>query len=337
MNIFGNGTKYQELQYSLEEDFENDIAFNHKIFFGQKTIYIDAKKKIESKSLGGTIPDGFFFDISDFNDPQFYLVEVELSKHSFFNHIFPQITKFFAFFNNHKTQKSLVDKLFSIINTDEKLKKEFRKNIGNHEIYKFISDVIENSQNILLILDNDMVQLPEIMETYSDTWGRMVKYLIIKKYINQDNVIYTLHPDYEILEYFLDNTDSENSENENKYSEEFHLEKVNDEVKAIYYQLRNNILEIDSKLIFNPQKYYVSVKSSRNIVYFKFRKKKLRVIIMLEESEIKKYIKKYTIQTLSSSVQNFYNGSCAAVDVDHANNLEEIIKCINLLINVDKI
>ena len=179
MNIFQNGKKYTAHQYSTEEEFENDIVDSYKLFFGASSIYINAKKKIDSKSLGGTIPDGFFFDFSDTSDPQFYLVEVELSGHSFFNHIFPQVTKFFAFYRNHKVQKSLVEKLFSTINTDGALRNEMKAHIGHQEIYKFLSDIVENSQNILLIIDGDKTELPEILDTYSDTWGKMVKHLIV--------------------------------------------------------------------------------------------------------------------------------------------------------------
>jgi len=77
MKVFGTNRKYATYQYPTEAEFEADIARHSKTFFGAKTIYIDAKKKIDSKSLGGTIPDGFFFDLSDLDDPQFYLVEVE--------------------------------------------------------------------------------------------------------------------------------------------------------------------------------------------------------------------------------------------------------------------
>src|SRR3990172_5786085 len=149
MTIIGNGKRYIEHKFSSEKEFEDEVVEVSNILFGKDTIYINAKKKIESKSLGGSVPDGFFFDFSDQNDPQFYIVEVELCTHNFFNHIFPQITKFFAFFKNNKLQKALIDKLFSIINTDDSLKSEFKKYLGQQEVYKFLSDIIESSQNIL--------------------------------------------------------------------------------------------------------------------------------------------------------------------------------------------
>ena len=77
------------LVFNLEKDFERDIFDNYKLLFGSNTILIDAKKKIAGRELGATIPDGFLFDLSDKKESKFYLVEVELTKHSFHNHIFP--------------------------------------------------------------------------------------------------------------------------------------------------------------------------------------------------------------------------------------------------------
>lgn len=175
MAVICNGKRYSLYKFATEKEFEEEIILSSKLLFGKNTVYINAKKKIESKSLGGVVPDGFFFDFSDINDPQFYIVEVELSTHNFFNHIFPQITKFFAFFKNNKLQKSLIDKLFSTINTDDGLKGEFKKYLGGQEVYKFLSDIIESSQNILLVTDGIINELPEIMDTYTDTWGKMVR------------------------------------------------------------------------------------------------------------------------------------------------------------------
>lgn len=332
MNVFSIGKKYSEYVYSSEDEFEQDIVTFHKLFFGEKTIYIDAKKKIESKSLGGTIPDGFFFDLSDISDPQFYIVEVELAKHSFFSHMFPQITKFFAFYKNYKTQKALVEKIFSIVDTDANLKKEFKKYIGRQEIFKFISDTIDSNQNILLIIDGEKSELPEIMDTYTDTWGKMVKHLTLKKYAHgPEDVIFTIDPDYEKLEY-LEATVDEVEVTEIEYSEEYHLKGVSDNVKNIYQQIKEGALSMDSSLIFNPQKYYISIRTTKNRAYLKLRKKKIRMIAMLPEEEIKKGIKNYNVKSLSEGVQNFYNGPCAAIDIEDTKNLNEVNDIIKILI-----
>ena len=100
MSVYFNGRKYVEYNYQIEDEFENDVKKNAKLFLGADTIYIDAKRKVDTSDLGGSIPDGFLFDMSEKESPEFYLVENELQKHDFFKHIFPQVTKFFAFFND---------------------------------------------------------------------------------------------------------------------------------------------------------------------------------------------------------------------------------------------
>jgi hypothetical protein len=77
VKVFTNNKIYNEFQFDKEADFEKEVVMNSKLFFGTNSIYIDAKRKIEAKNLGNSIPDGFLFDLSDKENPEFYLVEVE--------------------------------------------------------------------------------------------------------------------------------------------------------------------------------------------------------------------------------------------------------------------
>ncbi len=336
MVIFRNDKKFQEYRYTLEDELEKDIINNSKLFFGKDTMYIDAKRKIESKALGGVIPDGFLFDLSDKDSPEFYIVEVELSSHDFFNHIFPQITKFFAFFKNRKSEGELVEKIFSIVNTNLDLKKEFKKYLGEREIYKFIKDIIENSQNILLIIDAEKNELPEIMETYSDTWGKMVKLLILRKFIYNDDIIYTLEPDFENIEYaYAESVKEVDKAEEVEYNEEFHLEGVTKEIKEAYFKIKEDVLKINKDLVFNPTKYYISIVYNKNIAYFKFRKKKIRLVIMLPEEDVKKRINNHKIKDLPESVQKFWNGPSCEIIIESKDNIDELINLLKLLIAGD--
>jgi predicted transport protein len=337
MLLFFNGKQYVEYEFEKEIDFEREIIASSKIFFGQNSIFIDAKRKIETKSLGNSIPDGFLFDLSDKGNPEFYLVEVELAKHDFFNHIFPQITKFFGFFKNTGNQADLVEKIFAIITNDSELKKEFKRHLGEKEIYKFLKDTIENSQNILLVLDGDKSELPEITETYSDTWGKMVKQLLVKKYVNSDESIYTMHPDFESLEY-VDVVNEPKEESEKKtYSEEYHFDGVSDEVKNIYSQLKNEALALNSNLIFNPQKYYISIVQEKSIAFFQIRKKKIRLVVMLPEVDVRRMVINHTITHLSDGVQRFYNGPCCAIMIENDSNLFEVTTVLKKLITKNSI
>ena len=107
MGIFTSNRRLPEVTFRIEKDFEEEVYQNSKLFFGEKSILIDTKTLLKGNILGGTIPDGFLFDLSDEAEPQFYLIEVEFAKHSFNTHIFPQINKFFAFFKNIQQRQNL--------------------------------------------------------------------------------------------------------------------------------------------------------------------------------------------------------------------------------------
>jgi predicted transport protein len=333
MKLFTNNKTYNQFLFDKEADFEREIVTNSKQFFGLNSIYIDAKRKIETKHIGNSIPDGFLFELSNKDNPEFYIVEVELAKHDFYNHIFPQITKFFGFYKNPKSKNDLVEKIFTFINSDNEIKKEFKKHLGEKEIYKFIKDTIEKSQNIILVIDGEKKELPEIMETYSDTWGKMVTLVLIKKYYNNSEIIYTMHPDFENIEIAdLEDELASATDDTIEYNEEYHFEGVSETVRHIYNHIKSELLFTYPFLIFNSQKYYISIRKDKNIAYFSTRRKKIRLVVMLSEEETKKTIKNYPIKTLTAGVQKFWNGPSCAVMIENSDSLEEIVELLKKLI-----
>ena len=67
-------------------------------------------------------------------------------------------------------------------------------------------------------------------------------------------------------------------EQEVKITENYHLEDVSPLIKQLYNKIKSFALKLDKNLIFNPQKYYISIRSKKNIAYIKFRSKKLRIL-----------------------------------------------------------
>ncbi len=332
--LYKNGIRFSERQYSKESEIEKLVVDNANTLFGQGSIYINAKKKIDNKALGGVIPDGFLFNLTDTDNPEFYIVEVELSKHSFFNHIFPQVTKFFAFFKNSNNQGKLIEKLYNIFETDEDLRRELKSKIGNQEIFKFLKDTIENSQNILIVIDNEKPEFPEIIETYTDTWGKMVKVAILKEYQGLNDTILTMTPDFENIEDIdIVSIDSEQTNHETVYTEEFHLNEVQEDIKKIFAKLKEELLFLIPNLSLNSQRYYISLRKKRNFAFLKIRKKKITIVIMAKEQLIRNRIHNYNISSLSESVQKFYNGECAQIDITDDKNLTEVVK---LLVEIQK-
>ena len=332
--LYQNGIRYVEKKFKLEKNFESLLIQNAKALFGQHSILVDVKKKISTQHMGGTIPDCFLIELSDPENPEFYIVEVELAKHSFFNHIFPQITKFFAFFKNQDSQSQLVENLYEIFDNDESLKKALKSRIGRKETFKYLKDMIENSQNILLILDSEKNELPEIIETYTDTWGKIVKVAIFKEYTNGSDSILSLSPDFENIETIDIVTPPEAKEKRvTAYTESYHLDGIPENISSVYQKMKEELILKIPDLKINPQRYYISLRKKRNFAFIKIRKKKVAIVAMAAPEQIKASVPNYNITDLSDSVQNFYNGPCARIDINNSKHLDEVIK---LLIEIQK-
>ncbi|MFB5283167.1 hypothetical protein [Peribacillus sp. Hz7] len=338
MSVYYQNQRFSEVAYSRESELERDVVLNAELFFCLRSIYIDAKKKIEGKSLGGSIPDGFLFDLADLNNPVFYIVEAELSQHNFYGHIFPQITKFFAFFNNRKSQDELINKLYSLVQEDKEITEKFRSLIGKKELYKFMKDTVENSRNILIIIDGEKKELPDIMETYSE-WGNTVKLLILKKYSDGRDIVFTLEPDFENVEYSVMNIDADADEEVKKeYTEEILMEYAIEKIRTLYLSIRSKVKESYSDAEFNATKYYIGLRKgeSKKQAQFIFNKKSLRIVLMREEDYVRPMLPSHSIKSLSASVQKFWNGSCCEVQLTDCKNLDEVVNVLLDLLEKDK-
>ncbi len=322
-----DGKKFEETEFKLEEDLERVVKDNSKKLFGEKTVYFEVKSKLDTKSLGGTIPDGFLFDFKDTENPEFYIVEVELSRHDFYRHIFPQITRFFAFFKNSKSRSELTDRLFSIIESNDKINQEFRRFLGKKEIYKTVKEAIENSQNILLVIDENKPEFQEVMETYTDTWDKIVKLEILKQYTAENKVILALNPDFEDIAFA---EPVAKKEDEEKYDENFHLDGIDSNVISIYEKIKEHMKKINPDIKLNPQKYYISLRKNKNFAYLDFKKKKIKIAVMLPLEIGKKEIKNYRLREFTEGVQRFYAHKSFEVTVDDEKNLEEILNILEL-------
>jgi len=321
-----NGQIFEQVIYSKESDFEELVAQNAETIFGDKAIYIDTKKKVNTSSFGGTIPDGFLIDLSDKEDPQFYLIEVELQKHDFFGHIFPQITKFFAFYRDSKQRQKLIDTIFALFREDNILKEKIRELIGSREVYKFLKDTMDNGQNILIVIDESKAEFKEIMNTYTDTWGKMVKVQIINHFQQNNSNILTVEPPFQSIPFedaISPSLDMEMSE-PSKYTEEFHLDGCEANVRDTYSKLKSEFLSVKSTLKFNPVKEYVGVRDIRNIAAIRFYKRKILPEFYLPENEVNRIVQHHKVR--------LYPKRGPMIEIDDTSNWDEIQKLVSRLV-----
>jgi predicted transport protein len=329
-----NGEVFEQVIYSKEDDFEDLVAKNAGTIFGDKTIYIDAKRKLNTLSLGGTIPDGFLIDLSDPDDPQFYLVEIELQSHDFFRHIFPQITKFFAFFRDSKQRTKLIEIIFKFMQDnfvkDINLTKKVVEIIKTNEAYKFLKDTMDNGQNILIIIDGPKAEFKEIMDTYTDTWGRMVKVQIVNHFQRNNSNILTVEPPFQHLTFedAISPSPDKEIQEPSQYTEEFHLDGCEANLRDIYNKLKSEFLNAKSTLRFIPVKNYVGVRDIRNIAAIRCRKTKLLLeCCYLTEDEVNKMMDPKHHRKV-----RLYSGKGPIVEIDDTSHWDEIQKLIARLV-----
>jgi len=322
-----NGDNFEQVIYAKEDAFEQLVAQNAKTIFGDKAIYIDTKKKVNTTSLGGTIPDGFLIDLSDPDDPQFYLVEVELQSHDFFNHIFPQITKFFAFYRGSKQRHKLIETMFSFFQNDPVLTKKLKDLIGPKEIHKFFTDTIENNQNVLIIIDGPKPEFEEIIDTYTDTWGKMVKVQIVNHFRRDNNYILTVEPPFQNLPFedAISLSPEKDNTKPSQYTEEFHLENRSAGIRDIYSKLKSELLKINGTLIFNPVKSFIGVRNNkRNIAAIFVQSKKLWVDVVLPEHVVNRILESKHHKV---KVYPAYPRSCFVeiYDMEHWDEIQKLV------------
>jgi predicted transport protein len=333
-----NGEIFEQVIYSSEDDFEQLVAKNAQTIFGDKAIYIDAKKKLSTSSLGGTIPDGFLIDLSELDDPQFYLVEAELQSHDFFKHIFPQITKFFAFYRDSKQRHKLIETIFTLFQEDATLTKKLKDSIGTKEIYKFLKDTIDSNQNILIIIDGPKPEFKEIIDTYTDTWGKMVKVQIVNHFRRNNNHIFTVEPPFQSLPFgdvFTPSPEKETSE-PSRYTEEFHLQNRQPKVAEIYRKLKQEFINVKNTLWFNPTTGYIGVGDRKQIAFIKLQKKRIRLVVLMAENEVKETLRSghHDVIRHTEADQHFWGGNNpnCSVEISDTEHWDEIQKLLVRLV-----
>lgn len=323
-DIYLNGSECQKRDFSSEEDFEEFIENNSKRLFGEKTIFLRLKKQIESKAFGGTIPDGFLFDLSDTDNPQFYLVEVELKRHDFFSHIFPQITKFFSSKDKPENERKIIQEAYDYINDNSELREEFKENIPNKEIYKTIQDAVVNSDDVLLILDGKKEELDEVSNVYQDTWGGKLNTAIISEFNNGTDSVVSVQPKFEKIG-LVDITGSSDS---TVYDKDYHFKDTEDGVKEIFEEIISELCDYDDSIKTNTTKNYISLTDEKNFAYIKARKTKINIVITLPLNYGEEKIMNHDITELSEVVQDYYNSECFRVTLENNSNVQEVIEVL---------
>lgn len=156
-----DGVKYGLWEPKFEDEFAQLVKEHIYDIFGKEVMFFDLEKKLKSKSGIASIPDGYIIDP---NKNQWYIVEIEISSHNLYDHIFPQISKFSKGIENPASQKEIISALYREI--DEGAVKKIKDIIGSGEIHKFLSDLVSEKPVLAIIIDRKTAELEEVCSNF---------------------------------------------------------------------------------------------------------------------------------------------------------------------------
>jgi len=323
----GSDSEYPpvERMFKSENELTELVLNNAKILFGENAVIVDFTGKTDENKI---FPNKFLFDVKDLANPKFYIIETLLSKQTL-GYLFAIITHFFALFKTYNARVEFIAKVWQMAEKCEGTMNELEERIGGKsKFYDFTSNAIKRKPTILLVMDNDRQELTLFTETYEETWGKSVKPVIIRKFRTDDEIIYTMTPDFTGV---WKDAGKKREKDNTVYTEEHHFKQSSETVKIIYETIKTELLKKDNTIEFRVKKFYISVRKGRNLAFFHL-KKKIKLVIMLDETVVRKELKYHTIKSLPESVQKFWNGKCCEIIIENSGHLNEVINLLKKLI-----
>lgn len=98
--LLGKDRRYVRSSFIGEEEIDKVVIDNATLLFGPYSIVLP-KRMISTEGGRDTIPDGFVIEL---NKREWYLVEVETSKHDTWDHISKQIMKQLTALQSERTK-----------------------------------------------------------------------------------------------------------------------------------------------------------------------------------------------------------------------------------------
>ena len=115
------------------------------------------------------------------------------------------------------------------------------------------------------------------------------------------------------------------------YTEEDHLAKASDEIKKVYEELKNRILELDD-IDIEIKKYYIAFKGRTNIVDIEVTKNKLKIDINMKKGTLDDL---FNITEDISEIGHWGNGDYRVI-INNSNEIDSLMPLIKQSLKVNR-
>lgn len=188
--LIKDGAKYSQTDFQGKElEFEKVVFTQYKHLFGDNTILF-TKKKIQTATNIGTIPDAF---VIDFEKEKWFIIEVEISNHDVYSHIVPQLTKFSSALHNPQTRKQLVKFFESEIRVDP-IKNALLLSNGKTEVFKTVSEILDRNPVLIIIIEQEHKELTSIFNSLPFKTIINVFKTFTRDGLEQKDIIFQIEP-----------------------------------------------------------------------------------------------------------------------------------------------
>lgn len=186
------GRKFVLKSFDSEEELERVVVENAEYLFGPSSIYF-SKSLIATRDGTGTIPDGYVLDLAR---RIWYIVEAEISRHSVWSHIAPQVAKQIIAACNPVSKQSLVDIAAERVRNEIDLQERFSEE-GIHaiDIRQVLAEILAKEPIIAMPID----AVKDDLREWAATLRIPVKLWIVRKYVEfgrPDVVMYEIPEEF---------------------------------------------------------------------------------------------------------------------------------------------
>jgi len=190
--IIVNNRRYVAASFNNEEEIERVVLENAEYIFGPDLIMLP-KSLIRSADGSGTIPDGYAID---FSSRRWFIVEAELSSHSVWGHIAPQVSKQIVAAQQPASRKLLIEIVINRIRDDYGLKERIDElGIAEIDIRRVLTEIIETRPIVGIPIDH----VSSDRRDWAQTLKNEVKLWIVRKLVDfkdQAAILYEIPDEY---------------------------------------------------------------------------------------------------------------------------------------------
>jgi hypothetical protein len=170
---------FSKSDFVNEGELENFVSSNSEIIFPDDVIFLP-QKHIHTSGGAGTIPDAIVIDPGS---EKWFIVEVELARHSVWGHMVEQVSKQIVSAKNPRTRKEFVEKVISsILEAPDKkgIKKFTDRGIPEIHIQQKIEKITDKVPDVIIPID----EIPPDLDELAKIFNTEVKLVQVEKYVD---------------------------------------------------------------------------------------------------------------------------------------------------------